>query len=581
MPQMRKAQFYVLLFLCLWIGAPGFGESHAIKRRHHCISGAAIREYILSSDQLPRTSRRSLNALIKQEVKGNTLVVEADSQLLIFSNPFDLQGKAIHLRPSGREQYTYSTGVQDFDGTAVESVTLKDDDSYFLQFKGFDFPFAGKLYDGCFINSNGNITFNAGDLEPPNLETLLQGPPRIAPFFADLDPEHVGAVFVRHAEESLTVTWFKVPEFFNDRQFDFGQNTFQAVLHRDGNIDLVYSSQISATQALVGVTTGEEKSSLRLVDFSKGTRSDRPSGTLVENFHQYESINLPQLMQSIYKNNPDHYDFVSLFSNFDLNPVPGTPAFSVNVQNDVLGIGNPGPRNNAVFHDNRSYGSAGKLQNITFLGNIHQYPSDPEHQIPGNNLSLMQVLAHEVAHRWLAYISYPRDGKKVDVLIGRDDSHWSFFYNSDGSFLEGNAIVRKSQNSFATGKPFQRYSELDLYLMGFLEPARVRESFVVEDAHQFSPDFQFSAESAPEAGVSFRGSSLPVRIDEVIAANGPRKPDASSSQKTFRHLFVLITKKANPATRDDLNFLDLVQSTWIRYFANATSGKGQIQNYID
>src|SRR5262249_50203632 len=157
----------------------------------------------------------------------------------------------------------------------------------------------------------------------------------------------------------------------------------------------------------------------------------------------YESIDIPKLMQSFYKHNKDQYDFVTVFSNFDLQPIPGAQAFALVVQNDVSGIGNPSQSGPAIFKDNRKYGSSGKLQNVTFFGNVHQYPSDPRKPAADTQLSLLQMLAHEVAHRWLAYAKLQRDGRPSGVLLGRDDVHWSFFYNSHGSFLEGNDIAQR------------------------------------------------------------------------------------------------------------------------------------------
>src|SRR5439155_6233273 len=142
----------------------------------------------------------------------------------------------------------------------------------------------------------------------------------------------------------------------------------------------------------------------------------------------------------------------------------------------------PGNHSNPIFHDNDQYGSAKKLQNITFLGNLHGYPANIGDLLPDTDTSILSILAHEVAHHWLAYIRYPQNGKKSTVLLGRDDSHWSFFFNSDASFLEGNNISQKSHNSFLTLQPFQRYSELDLYLMGLLSASEVHDSFYVDGA---------------------------------------------------------------------------------------------------
>jgi hypothetical protein len=262
-----------------------------------------------------------------------------------------------------------------------------------------------------------------------------------------------------------------------------------------------------------------------------------------------------------------------------LTPVPEARAFAINVQNDVKGIGNPAARGSSIFRDQKKYGSNEKLQNITFLGNIHEYPSNPNQTIPDTYTSLLQVLAHEVGHRWLAYANVERDGRPQDLLLGRDKSHWSFFFDSDASFVEGNQINTKG-TSFVTSMPFQGYSRLDLYLMGFLKPEDVRDTFIVEGARRFSPDFPFAPESSPEPDVSFQGSAHPVKIDDIIAANGKREPDSSTSQKSFRHLFVLIVKKENPSTSEELAAVDQLRSEWESFFSKATLGLGKIDTQI-
>lgn len=512
-------------------------------------------------------------------IQGNIAVLEADPELLIVSNPFDLKGKSIHYDPTLKNRYVYSVGSIPFDGTASDTLTLKDDDSVELRFSYFQFPFAGKSYDRCYVNSNGNITFSSPDADPPNFDTLVLGPPRIAPFFADLDSESAGTVFVHQTQDQVTISWLKIPEFFNHDQFDYGQNTFQIVLHRNGSIDIVFSDEISATQALVGIVPGGGRSVFRSIDFSK-QNSARPQASFLENFHDYESVDIQGLMQALYKQIPDKFDFVSLFSNFDLTPVPGDQAFSIVTQNDVRGIGDPSGRNRPLFSINSQYGSGKNLQAIRFFGNIHQYPSNPYSPLPDTSTSLLQIIAHETGHRWLSYVDILHDGRNSDSLLGREKSHWSFFFNSNGSFLEGNQIAKRNSTSFLTTTPYSGYSDLDLYLMGLIPPDEVTDTFLVEGANSFSGGYNYSADSTPEAGVKFRGGLTPVTITDIIAANGPREPDSSVAKKDFQDIFVLVTKKEAPATSADLQYLDMVRSAWEEFFSKSTGKKGTMRTNL-
>jgi hypothetical protein len=554
----------------------GVAGEKRMKQKPFCVSPGSAQQYLKVAPK-PISRKAVSESIVSQS--GEIVIVEADPQLLILPNPFDLHGSTIEFKPSIRSRYTYSHIPYQFYSEASDSVTLEDDDSVELKFANFNFPFGGKDYAQCFINSNGTITFDTGDSEPPNLDNLLQGPPRIAAFFADLDPETSGTITVRQTSDLVTVTWVKVPEFFNHDQFGYGQNTFQIAMFRDGRIQIIHSREISATQAIVGIVPGYGKSSLRLVDFSRSSMRGRAAASFLEDFRNQESVDIPGLMKSVYGNMADDFDFVTLLSNFDLNPVPGAQAFAINVQNDIRGIGNPAENGNSIFRDQKKYGSAEKLQNITFLGNIHNYPSNPEEAVPDTYTSLLQVLAHEVGHRWLSYVTLQVDGRDDERLLGRDKTHWSFFLDSDGSLLEGNEIFKRG-TSFVTSKPFQGYSDLDLYLMGFLKPENVRDTFLVEGAHRFSPDFPFAAESSPEPSVTFQGSTRVIKIDDIIASNGERSPDSTTSQKSFRHLFILIVKRESPVQDRDLSAADLLRTRWERMFYTATHRLGQIDTRI-
>ena len=71
---------------------------------------------------------------------------------------------------------------------------LADDDSAELALP-FSFPFFGASYVGGFVNSDGNLTFGEADgsSSTRSLGRMSAGPPRVAPFFRDLDPSRPAA----------------------------------------------------------------------------------------------------------------------------------------------------------------------------------------------------------------------------------------------------------------------------------------------------------------------------------------------------------------------------------------------------
>lgn len=577
---MKRLTGALVLISCFVLYQATYAAGSKLHIKRNCVSPSVAEKYLALTTAGQKRVRSGIASDPSVSVNGNIVVVDASSTLLILGNAFDLKGRTVRFDPTSRARYTFTVRSGTFEADVADTLPIGDDDFYELIFDGFVFPFEGKTYDRCFVNSNGNITFEKGDNDPPDIETLISGPPRIAAFFADLDPESAGTIYLNQTTDALAITWLKVPEFFSENQFAFGQNTFQIVLYSNGKIDLNYSNEITATQAITGIIAGNGNQKLKAVDFSKGTSRSSASSSFIENFQSYESIDIPELLQTIYDKQKDEYDFVSLFSNFDLTLIPGTQAFAINVQNDAAGIGDPSGKGKSIFHDNKKYGSANRLQNITFMGNLHDLPSDPNRDLTNTYTSTLEILAHEIGHRWLSYAKLSRDGRASGLLLGRDKSHWSFFLDSDGSFLEGNQLQRTGSNSFSTSTPFTGYSDLDLYLMGLLAPEDVEDTFLVEDANHFSPAYAFSDQSSPEPGIQFKGSEIPVRISDIIAANGKRVPDTDSSQKKFQHIFVLIVKQESPATHEDLAYLELLRAQWEQYFSEATDGRAEISTSV-
>ncbi len=123
---------------------------------------------------------------------------------------------------------------------------------------GFEFVFGGPVgtaacvWNGFFLNSNGNITFGAGDTSNiPTVPGFRSGLPRIAPAWTDLNPDaqavNPGAMPLQalgfSGVNSFKIRWINVPEFGNENcggtdGFGFPlpaiSNTFSVTLYDDG-----------------------------------------------------------------------------------------------------------------------------------------------------------------------------------------------------------------------------------------------------------------------------------------------------------------------------------------------------------
>ena len=112
---------------------------------------------------------------------------------------------------------------------------------------------------------------------------------------------------------------------------------------------------------------------------------------------------------------------------------------------------------------------------------LSKYPDDPRQKFHGENNTL-SLLGHEVGHRWLAFLNFrDENSQPSQALLGRDRAHWSFFFDSDASVVEGNDIVDHGGGSFSTRAAGQRYSLLDQYAMGLVDQTQVPPFFYVEN----------------------------------------------------------------------------------------------------
>ena len=161
------------------------------------------------------------------------------------------------------------------------------------------------------------------------------------------------------------------------------------------------------------------------------------------------------------------------------------------------------------------------------------------------------MLGQEVGHRWLAFLEFrDRNGQRSQALLGRGLAHWSFFFDSDASVMEGNDIEDLGGGSFRTTAAVQRYSRLDQYAMGLLPESQVPSFFYVESPTNVVPPR--SAEDAPRVGVTFNGTRRDVLIQDIVAIQGPRIPSAADSPKVHRQAFIyLVTRRAIAGRRAD------------------------------
>jgi hypothetical protein len=484
---------------------------------------------------------------------GDIAVIQDTGDLVLPLNPFDVRSTGLRFTRNG-STYTLSKIDGTFRSNLGTRVTLTDDDSVQVAIP-FSFPFYGTGQTAAFINSDGNITLVEEDKTSTerDIGRLVTGPPRIAPFFADLDPTTgSGKIFVNAAADAYTVTWCSVRGFDSTRS-----TTVQATLLPDGSVEMKFSDAINIGDAIVGISPGHT-SDVALLDLTAGTGSG--GGAIAERFAQASSIDTFAVARKFYATHPDNYDQILLWTDQPL--IRDAFAYELTLANDVRGIGQE------IYNTARLAGSAGRLSSLVVMDWLGKYPEDPGQKFLGENTTL-SVIGQEVGHRWLAYVEFrDRTGTRSKALLGRDDAHWSFFFDSDASVMEGNDIEDLGGGQFRTTDAVRRYSRLDQYMMGLIPAGSVPTFFYVEN-----PVSTKSRSDAPSINVSFTGTRRDVLVEDIIAVNGPRIPTAADSAKIHRQAFIYIVSNGRSTDAAQVAKLDRIRDQWVTFFRLGTENR--------
>ncbi len=211
----------------------------------------------------------------KVATMGDLIVMELDEGALGKANQFDLVGRTLRFAPE-HSGYRVESGALHWDSdfgpeTGGAEVTLHQ----------FDFPFSGQQWNSFLVGRTGSISFGTrekdqdsdrgerseggvsiGRFEPlaEAAGRLIDSAPAICVFFK---PRMSGPHYVKELADRVVITWDLTEPFGNIQDFTWFKtiNRFQAVLHRNGLIEMSYK-ELAARDAIVGVypeLSGAEK----------------------------------------------------------------------------------------------------------------------------------------------------------------------------------------------------------------------------------------------------------------------------------------------------------------------------------
>jgi hypothetical protein len=514
-----------------------------------------------STQRRTRSAAAAVRPLADRDENHIAILEDQNGDLIIPANRFDLANTGIRFEPDGAGYAVTGTGAE-FRARLGSRLTLSDDDSSAAQTPAFPFALYGARVTSMFVNSDGNLTFGEGDNASTarGLQRLASGAPRIAPFFADLDPSARGGVFVDNAADAMTITWCGVPGF--DRSETV---TVQAVLFPSHAIEFRFGTT-TLPNAVVAVSPGGAET-VTAIDLHPAGARVTDAVPIGELFQGTPELDLVAASRRFYQTHPDNFDQLVFWT--DVPVLSDAFAFETTVKNAITGTGLE-PLDAAAF-----LGSSGALQSVINMDHISKYPDAPASRVLRDS-STLGVLAHETGHRWLARLMF-RDADRAisDALLGRQRAHWSFFVDTDGSVMEGNEINDLGGGSFRTASATEKYSRLDMYAMGLATPAEVPRWFYVD-----APITSFDRESPATVGIGFTGTRRDVLIEDVIAALGTRAPAAANSPRVHRQAFVFVRRPSAAQDPRALTRLNRIREEFAPFFSRATESRMTVRTTL-
>ena len=201
------------------------------------------------------------------------------------------------------------------------------------------------------------------------------------------------------------------------------------------------------------------------------------------------------------------------------------------------------------------------------------------------------LFAHEFMHAWTAHASYKRNGQREPLPGNYCRCHWRPDLHIPAAFpwheeeagprsLMGGRYWR--ENGDGTFTPIDGYhggghSWLDLYMMGVADASEVPDMFILRNLQALT---EGNGEDGYWGGV-FTGDKESISIEQIIAAEGPRKPSVTRSQKVFNAGFVYLLEPGKTPTADLLDLHAEYRDKVVEHWSHITGGRSHITTKVN
>ncbi|WP_160143983.1 hypothetical protein [Chryseolinea soli] len=553
-------------------------------------------------------------------VAGDLIVIELDSATLGQPNLFDLVGRTLRFSPAG-SRYRVTNETLRWDAHYGVELTGAD-----VRLQRFTFPFSGQRWSSFSVGTAGSIRFgpppSVGDVDAygrpdggiaaavGRFDRLADVAPRLgerAPAICVfLKPRMSGPRYVRELADRVVITWDLTEPFGGYLDFSWfpTTNLFQAVLHRDGSIEMSYKT-MEAKDGIVGIypslSAGERVQS---IDLSSLTPKSGSLAALCEAFHYLMPPRPQDLSCTVIQALGDKFDFLAYYSDFRIDNQEASSPSDGPIGGNVTGIGDTKHAQTKPILESRC--TDGRFQlglyQPIFVG-ANEMQERPPDNAPGGNPKniafytplLAQAtpdgkprpynyavghLGHEIGHRWSAYATARVNGETISLGAW---PHWDtglearvaypYSLPLESSTQGGSAWQDNLDGTFTPLRngffvPASGYSYLELYLMGLIAAAEVPDFYIVRPLVRIGTD-------ANERPI-FKGQRMRITIQDVIAAEGPRLPDVNHSQRQFNTGIVVIVEHGRKPSAELINRANGIRRQWIDYWAITTGHRSSM-----
>ena len=308
--------------------------------------------------------------------------------------------------------------------------------------------------------------------------------------------------------------------------------------------------------------------------------SGQVAGNVFEVFHYPVFQNRDFLVLShIYQHTRPNAEIGVAFTDFRTDDLYNVGAGTGPINTTAQGIGRDRPQ------DGERWGSFNILTSMetVFIGgaNFRETGTSRDWQYRAHAPGVRWI-AHEAVHRWSAHLSFrnPHTGQ-IEPL---GPTHWKEYVHAPAahpvwpgfadtpyvgaSVMGGNVWRDNGDGTFTEMNPYTGLptglSALDLYAMGMIPASEVPDTFILRDVEETSTHD------------TVRATKVPVRIEDIIAAMGPRAPNAATERKDFRLGIYLLHENNRPPSASDVQHAASISAATIDYFDLATAGRMRV-----